>query len=550
MDAVIHRVFAATVPRRNRGSVLFYSIVMLTFAGFAVLGLTRLAGNYLKGVRASEQRLKAQYIAEAGINQVTDWFNRGYWTWARTRPEADYLDSYLFPDWTETEFTDEVFQDYFHPDSVTGRFVDLAGDSVITQSFDILSLYPTYVPQVKTPNGKSLGSITTLRVYAPDVSIDPEGTVCWVECSARTPDGTEAWVQMQLTDNQLAYVEVLGAVMSRVGVEGGGQFKIHWGEVWAHANVNIPNTAFVDVPKDNDPQDPWFAVRAEGIISIGGNHTDGTQKVGYLPNGLSIPLGAQNYYVPYLTDTLHPEIQMSKFGDRENLIQHATDLQWPVYEYDRMKRLCEILGFPIYRTTEEGLIVFDKDLDGNPVDPPVELPFEAAFGNAITPSEINYEEMPPLYFVDTVDGNPPNGNVEDGGNVATVRETGNSCFYYGLFFLAANIYLGGSGDPPQVEAEKPDSSTKVLSKCSVHGLLYTYGTYDQAGERTIYGAVYAESGFGSGGCPEVYYDYRLKHLLRNRLGSAVIPQLWKYGYQRTGDETYTEFRRGDWYAGG
>jgi hypothetical protein len=66
--------------------------------------------------------------------------------------------------------------------------------------------------------------------------------------------------------------------------------------------------------------------------------------------------------------------------------------------------------------------------------------------------------------------------------------------------------------------------------------------------------VYAEKGFGSGGCPEVYYDYRLRNLLRNRIGSTVIPQAWRYGYKYTYSEgdipdpyyLQEELERSDW----
>ncbi len=542
-------------PWRKRGSILFYSVVMLTIAGIAVLGVSRLVGSHLRGVRSAEERLKAQYIAEAGINQVVDWFNRGYWTWARTQPQAAHLDPSIFHDWTGSEFTNETFQNYFYPDTTTGRFVNLARDSVITNSFDILSRHPDYIPEVKTPDGAILGTITGLRVYSPDVSADPEGTVCWVECTARTADGTEAWVQMQLTDNQLAYLEILAAIMSKISVDGGGQFNVHWGEVWAHTSIDIPNTKFNGLPKDNDPQDPWFMMRAEGIVRINGNDTDGTQQLGYLPNGVSIPGTAQNYYIPYLEETLHPDIQMAKYGNRENLLQHVTDLEWPIYEYDRMKTICEIYGYPIFRTTPRGLIVYDKDLEGNPVTPVQELPFEDVFGNVIEPGLIDRDQMPPLYFIDTVDGNPPNGNVGDGGNVATITEQGNGTFYHGLFFMAANLDMEGQGNPPSVWGEKPDSSTEVIKKCRVHGLLYTYGTFEHNGQGVVFGAVYAEKGFGSGGCPEVYYDYRLKNLLRNRIGSTVIPQVWRYGYKYTyaeGEEDpdpyylQEELERSDW----
>ncbi len=546
--------------RRNGGSILLYSVVTLTIAGFAVLGIARLSATHLRGVSSAEQRMKAQYVAESGASQVIDWFNRGSWTWAADYaaglPYPPAVDPSTFHTWQDCEFTDVLFQTYFQPDDETGRFVDTEGHSVITESLDVMRWFPEYVPVVHAPNGSPLATITNLKIYTPDETgddgtADPDGTVCWVECTARTVDGTEAWVQLRLTDNDLAFLDILAAIMSKTGVEGSGQFNVHWGEVWAHEDVDIPNTAFNGVPKDNE--DPWFFVRAEGVVEIGGNDTDGTQKVGYLANGLSIPSGAQNYGIPYLTETLHPDIH-KEFHNRENLLQHVPDLEWPVFEYERMKMACKIYGFPIYRTTAGGLIVYDKDLDGYPVIPPENRKFEDVFGNQIIPTLIDSQKMPPIYFIDTIDGNPPNGNVEDGGNVATITEQGNSTFYYGLFFLAANLDMEGSGNPPTIWAERPDQAMQLIKKCRVQGLIYTYGTFDHNGQSTMYGAVYAEQGFGAGGCPEVYYDYRLGDILRNRLGSSVVGQVWRFGYKYTYSEGETpdpyylqeELQRSDW----
>lgn len=41
-----------------------------------------------------------------------------------------------------------------------------------------------------------------------------------------------------------------------------------------------------------------------------------------------------------------------------------------------------------------------------------------------------------------------------------------------------------------------------------------------------WGEAYARQGYGAAGCSDIYYDWRLQDLLRNRLQSAVKPMLW------------------------
>ena len=94
--------------------------------------------------------------------------------------------------------------------------------------------------------------------------------------------------------------------------------------------------------------------------------------------------------------------------------------------------------------------------------------------------------------------------------------------------MAANFYMGGSGNsPPLISPRKPDGTIgQRINNARLYGLLYSYGQVDLQGTGDVYGSLFAERGFGGGGSWEVFYDFRLQDERRNRVGSRVRVQLW------------------------
>jgi len=101
-----------------------------------------------------------------------------------------------------------------------------------------------------------------------------------------------------------------------------------------------------------------------------------------------------------------------------------------------------------------------------------------------------------------------------------------------IFYIAGNLTMGGVGDPPGYDVRDPDDwandsgPSVMLNKILHDGIIYTKGILDKAGVGLVYGAVYAEGGFGSAGCPEVYYNEGLRNYgLQLESGVGIV--MWK-----------------------
>ena len=149
-----------TIARRPKNSVLLYAVVLLTVAGTAVISLTGLVNYNIRSVHRAEDRFQAFYVSEAGVQQVVDWFNRGYNHWLEPRlPEnmdSDATNNIALYNWSDGLFTDSGFQGFFAPDVVSGQYV-VAGNSIFAQKLaaagkaelNILDDYFDYVPWIE-----------------------------------------------------------------------------------------------------------------------------------------------------------------------------------------------------------------------------------------------------------------------------------------------------------------------------------------------------------------------------------------------------------------
>ncbi len=497
----------------------------------AVISITLLVNHHIGATRRAEDRLQAFYAAEAGIQQVTDWFNRGFNTWLEPRlPEnldGPRTNDIVLYGWQDGRFPDTTFQGLFAPDPISGRFASDSGQSIFAARLEAAGLeylevdqqYPNYVYNVMDSGRHLRGRIITLLIEPPvttGTEPDPRGTVARVTAVGTSITGVRSTIEVRIFDNRIRDLAIPAAIMSRSAASSNGQFNIHWGEVWTRANLELTNliTRF-----PTQTQDPWFYARAQGhLVYPTGTYADGRYRTG--ESLVPIESSAPNYYLPYLEASLDNQIHRSYYG-RENLSQHASNLPWPEYDYNTIKMLAMRMGWPIYRTTSTGMLLVPNATTGALE----EKTFEQVFNDNIDPDSIDGDAFPPMYFIDTVDGNAPRA---DGSNMTTLRVTGSGPFFHGYFFVAANMYFGGAGNSPTLNSpERPDGTTgSSIRNCRLSGLLYTYGTGEYQGQGDVYGAVYSERGFLGGGGWDIYFDYRLQNPIRTRIQSTVRVRLW------------------------
>ncbi len=145
------------VPRAGarKGSALVYSVLLLTLAGVAVISITLLVNENLRATKRSEDRLQAFYAAEAGVQEVVDWFNRGYYAWLEPQlPENQdeiRTNDIALHDWDDNVFDREAFQQLFAPDAASGRYTDLNGHSVFAARLTAAGLSDLSVEERSIP---------------------------------------------------------------------------------------------------------------------------------------------------------------------------------------------------------------------------------------------------------------------------------------------------------------------------------------------------------------------------------------------------------------
>lgn len=501
--------------RRKKGSIMMYSVAMLTVTGVTVISFTKLVNHNIHQARRAEERLQAFYIAEAGVQRAIDWFNRPDHSpdpyYFEPLPNGKYVDA------TGTSKLDKIKE--FNPH----RHLDVNPDHPVE------GIGMAEIPLVADFEGGGAvrGRISALVITPPSEG-DPPGTIGRVTCVGETVNKVKGTVEVVLNENRIPEIKIPAAIISMATAGSNGLFDVFWGEIWSRDNLELPHPLFNKFPPllnkyptAND--DRWFGAKTEGhLVYLSGSNTsyaDGSVQGG--SRDTPIPVGSANYYIPYLESVMHPK--NTKYYGYENLKQHQV-LDFPDYDYESAKILAFMNELPIYRTTTDGKLIVGADpVTGNPIIRTFEAVFDQS--TSLDPDDVDREVMPPIYFIDTTDGQPPR---PDGGNMATIRVTGNGPFFHGIFFMAANIYFGGAGNSPQLDnPRRPDGTLgKPIKNCRLYGLLYSYGTATFQGQGDVYGAVFAQKGFSGGGSWAVYYDSDLGDTMRNQVGSKMRPRMW------------------------
>ncbi len=476
--------------RRKKGTILFFIVILLLIAGTSVLFLTDAVNHNIRNTQRSEDRLKAFYVAESGVQHVIDWFNR-----PNNSPQLGYFAP-------KNVITGQV-------DLVDGMYLDANGKSVIKTTYTASG---SNLPQIDSVgSGLFDGKVTSL-VISPPLNTDPQGTVCRVKSIGQIHNEVKTTVEVSLYINNVPAIMSPAAIISKAAATSGGLFAVHWGEVWAKGNLELTNPLNQKHPTSKEDQ--WYAARAqEWLVSNNGQnlYANGTVEGGYsvdtiLPN-------KQYYNIPYMEQFLNKKNKPAFLG-HENLFQKQ-QLKFPNYDYTTMKLFCLQRGFPVYQTTADGYLLVNGEKKS----------FEEVFEDPRDPDDIDFDELPPIAFVDTIDGTAPK---TDGTNMTTIKLTGGE-FYRGFFFVAANVDCAGQGSAAKFnKPTMPDGtlSNQPINALWMAGLMYSYGKFGSNGNNSVYGSLHAEKGYEGGGSWDVYYDYRLKDQNRYKVASKLSVRLW------------------------
>ncbi|MCB2154350.1 hypothetical protein KQI84_05655 [bacterium] len=643
---------------RRKGSVLLYSIILISLAGASTVSWLGYVTTAQRASVRDRARLYAFYSAESGVEQIVDWFNNpdNFVAAVDDFPVPnDYDDEATSPYGLEhpglhpgdyslfepyilgydtNSYGDPVDKDglpvldgngnlvsgaepvitqwtYFQ-DELAGSNVQVSltskiptttwefSDAVDVQDLDL----PPSVLQILDGQAR-LAYVTKLQLVHPSDFQDelPTDTRVITKVVATGTTGERrgninVTVEMLLTMNPTLNLASPGAIVSRTGVEFAGQYNVHWGDLIAHQDIELPPNFWTNGNGNsitNQTEDPWFRVRTEGWLrDEHDNYADGRECTGY---ATTAPASDEvQYEMPYYMADLCANCaeksvdkkkptpggggapgggsNCSSPPDYENLLQNQ-NINWPEYDYGEWKKFFLMAGLPYYFTDSDGTIYgIEKDPSSSDYGQMVGKDWAGWFG--IEPDDPNYNNFDEKFaFIDTIptdaNGNPgPKDEhgvpvidstyfsrppMGDGSNMSTIQEGGGGVHSRGAMLVAANLTFVGQGNPPGYDeildedgveyVTRPDGSSPTNDeakqfKISHNGLLYTWGQIDCKGNRTVYGSVFADRGYGSNGGPDVWYDYRMKDGRWMDINQSIVRRtLWEIR-QSTGEEAVDE----------
>jgi len=454
--------------KADKGAILMLAIIVMSILSLTLAWFLSAQKDLGKLGNRRREQMRAFYVADIGIQRVIHWFNY---------PEEYTPDTALFTRFDET-----------------GSYFDGTGQS----RFTVLVTIPDYLlPVVYDARNSYFGKLTNLTLLPPDPVADPIPCIVKVQSIGQTLNGPPKTIMVYLNNIEGFDMGSGAAIISEAAGTWGGQFNTHWGEVWIKDNLNLPDLAHVTKAFEDDQ---WLKLMTEAHVKMNnGNYADGSKNGSKNP----LPPSAPNYWQPWLMDM-----------DLDQIYQH-TDIDFPQYDYYLYKEFAILKG-RYYGTDSSGDVYREGIIDAAHKVADIDAELKVA-----DPDNGAYEYI----FIDTVDQQPP---AADGSNMCTVRLCGNASHTKGVLYIANNVYLGGSGDPPDVHnAVDPDGNIHTLVKVRHQGLFYSSGQMSQQGQNLLYGSCVAKRGFGAGGCPNVYYDYRLRNGSLFPFSSNVRTVLWK-----------------------
>jgi hypothetical protein len=469
--------------RKNQGSVLITVITLLMLAAMTGLALTLTLQDYSRMVAKNRDELQAFYAAEAGALEVIGWFN--------TRGTAI---SAISPSLAALFLTDS-----------DGNYTILAA-ALMGGSVDVASYGSSLLPVLKDSANAPVARVTMLKILPP---IQPTSPIDGLLCIVHSEGLAEKMKDEKVTDLYVAYHKLKidgapGAILSEAAAIG-GNCKAHWGEVWSHFNIKMPNQS----QTPTQTQDPWLKFRSEqsiefptnwGVNKWGVTYHSGTN--GDIVDGTNAPCSVAPKNPSIVTD----------YGNE--IFQNQT-LKWPVYDYATLKKIAQMKG-RYYGTDSAGNVYRDGIIDtAHLVNDLTQLNVK---GSRDSWGTVPYD----LVFIDTPTKTEPTPAMA----LPTLALKGSGFSWKGFYWIGASLDVSGMGQPSALPCEKPDTTFQDIN-IFMDGIIAVQGTYTGTGNEQIYGSLYVDRGFLGTGTPDVFYNYRLKDGFPP-IASDVELIRWKY----------------------
>lgn len=472
-----------TAPRRRGVAILAFTVVLTVIASITAM---LLSGTLMDQSRINDRRRalwRAFLHAEAGIAQVQHW---------AMHPD-DYTEDPTF--WVKQTGSTPAEK---YPGIQAA--LDNGGLTITDEMLDNMG-----ITGFETETGWSLGRISQIEIQPLDGTepASAAGAFFKIVSLGEAARGIQRQVLGYAALTNVVNIQLPAPLISLTTAGSGGNPKVHWGEAW------VKNVFDIGVSPNNLSHaltDPFVVYRSEAGFDFASSWKWGTTSnnkhlySGYLAQS-TVPDGRQ----PGLFPDGNGEWKDKFYSDVPTGV-----LDWPdlASEYQTFKDMA--IANDRYYTTEAGGIL---KKDGQVVDFYTEF---TVVDRANAPLD--------LAFIDTTDGNPP-----DGTNLTTITVSGNSGGLKGFLYVNANIDASGVGSPPTRTAVNPiDDSYDDLEKIFLDGVLYTAGWIEMSGNAGVYGSVVTEGGWVGQGTPDIYYNTDLADGLDlggGNLGSPFIIQL-------------------------
>lgn len=484
----------------------------MSIVGMGTAAWLKFVNDSVMAAQRDRDRLTAFYVAEAGIEEIVNYFNR---PWDFTGSEPGNYTTQAFQPANYPIFHTELiparyalFEPYLvaYAMGETGQPLYNNGELMVTRwtyfqnlaagsnpAVSKTSKIPTALLDIsdnerlifRDPNGQAYAWVEEIQLLHPtDMELE-EGKlpdefriVTKAIVTGVTRDGVRVRLESLITENATVSLTSPGAIVSRASATFDGNFNVHWGEIWAKDNVLLPANWDVKLPRlragygwsTSQNYDPWFRFRTEGVLKNAQNtrFADGRDSSGFAEN--PIPSTASNYFMPFEHDSLwrnnngNPD---SKLLYRENMLQHQ-QLAFPEYSYTDWKQHVLSFGFRYFFTDTNGVLYgVETNPDSSNFGEIVGKSYDEWL--AITPDSPDYHKISDsVVFIDTVpvdnNGNPapkdgnglpiindvyfPRDPAAPNARLATIPVSGGSIHARGAIMVAANMDMTGQGNPP------------------------------------------------------------------------------------------------------
>lgn len=526
--------------RSRRGAVLAISIFLVSLVAVGSLLMAQATNDHQRINWRRRELARALYLAEAGVSLIQDYSNEA----ANYTPDPN-LFTYVPPSDEEIGGTGIVYAS----GNLEDRFPTLhafltANSGVWTMDESTLDSLPGTVNSFVSDNNEYIGKVREIQLFLPgatgapatpeDIAYSPELIVRSVGRSTRNLERT---VVAFLDINPIIEIRLpAGLINSDANAALFGNGRVHWGEAWSRDSFQMLNKSQMDYVREGAANyDRWAKWITEGTLHWPNNWSWGVNRDLYNPSGTNGAAAnhALGKYSPNrgaiggdqnAGDGYDAGTQFRASGAYEKAffqIDPGT-LPWPnLYDTDTYYALKEfaIENGRYYTTNSSGQIFKDGVNQGD---------FLASFA---VPSGVDRDGEPyDFVFIDTTDQQPPRA---DGSNLSTITASGSSNGLKGFYWIGANFSVTGVGDPPDLSDGQsppldpfdPNSvQTQTLEKIFLDGVLMSPGRVDMAGNAGVYGSVVAGGGFGGGGTPDIWYNWRLAQgleLFKGNVGSRL-----------------------------